>query len=120
MTLLKLSQITLAATRLNAMVDFYNGSFEASLLPFEGYNTTLYRGTLGGIPFLICPNEVAGVRAEQGRHQLHLTVSNLRQAAARVEEMGGTVLEEMQDEDGARVITVRDPDGNTLVLTGQA
>lgn len=117
-----LSQITLAAVRTSALVDFYNAVFEANLVPVEGYDEfdgVMYRGMLGGVPFLICPNEIAGVNAQQARHQLHLSVSDVGATVAHAEEMGGAVLEQTQD-DGTRTVTIRDPDNNTLVLTGRA
>jgi catechol 2,3-dioxygenase-like lactoylglutathione lyase family enzyme len=117
----KLAQISLAAVRVEAMIDFYNGVLGAGLAPVEGYSDdeAMYRGTLAGVALLIVPNEIAGVTAEQGRHQLHLTVSDVAAAEALVQEFGGTVEEEVQGaENGAdRTVVVRDPDGNTLVLT---
>lgn len=116
-----LAQITLAATRVEEVTDFYNAVFGAKLEPdVEAYadDITFYRGTLAGIPLLVVPNEVAGVVAEQSRHQLHLAVGDLDAALVAAQEMGGKVDEEVTagDEGAPRTVVVRDPDGNTLVL----
>ena len=116
-----LAQITLAATRVEAVTDFYNAVFGAGLEPdVEAYadDITFYRGTLAGVPLLVVPNEVVGVAAEQSRHQLHLSVRDLDAALAAAQEMGGTVEGEVAAEhDALRTVVVRDPDANTLVLT---
>jgi len=119
-----LAQITLASTRVEAVTDFYNAVFGAGLEPdVEAYadDVTFYRGTLAGVPLLVVPNEVAGVAAEQSRHQLHLAVADLDGTLAAVQEMGGMVESELTtEEEGApRTVAVRDPDGNTLVLVAR-
>jgi len=118
------AQITLAATRVEAVTDFYNAVFGAGLEPdVEAYadDITFYRGTLAGVPLLVVPNEVAGVAAEQSRHQLHISVADLDATLSAVQEMGGTVESELTaDEEGApRTVVVRDPDGNTIVLVAR-
>lgn len=108
-----LDHITLATTHTAAMVTFYNRVFEANLVPVSAYSSTLHRGSLAGIELLLCPNEIAGVQAEQNRHQLRFRVPNLAQVLARVQAAGGTIDVDQSGDQTARA-AVRDPDGNTL------
>jgi len=74
--------------------------------------TTLYRGVLAGIPLLLCPNEIAGVEAEQSRHQLALRVADLSSLLQHVETMGGVI--DTPAPDSLTRAVLRDPDGNTI------
>ena len=111
-----LSQITLAATNTLAMVDFYRDVFESDLHPIAAYGTTLYRGTLAGVTLLLCPNEIAGVQADQNRHQLTIAVPDLRATLQRVRESGGTLDAAAAEETSNTAASIRDPDGNTIEL----
>ncbi|HYN87473.1 MAG TPA: hypothetical protein VER55_03025, partial [Ardenticatenaceae bacterium] len=93
------------------MVSFYNALFAADLQPMAAFGTTLYRGTLHGVPFLICPNTIAGVTALQNRHQFTYDVADVRAIVERARQGGGEL---MQQDEG--VATILDPDGNTMVF----
>ena len=108
----RLSQITLATTRTLEMVRFYDTLFGTQLQATKAYGTTLYNGTLAGIPLVICPNEVAGVAAEQSRHQLTLEVADLSALLELVETSGGAI--ETPNMDSTTTAILRDPDGNTI------
>jgi predicted enzyme related to lactoylglutathione lyase len=108
---LTLAQLTLSAEHVIAMVDFYNGLFAADLQPVAAYGTTLYRGQLHGLPFLICPNTLANVSAAQNRHQFTYTVSDLTTVMQRAQEVGGQMMQR-----DASTLTILDPDGNSIVF----
>lgn len=108
-----LDHITLATTHTAAMVTFYNNVFAANLVPVPAYGSTLHRGSVAGIDLLLCPNEIAGVEAEQNRHQLRFRVPNLAQVLVRVQAAGGTIDADQSGDQTGRA-AVRDPDGNTL------
>ena len=112
---IQLTQMTLATTRTSEMVKFYDTLFGTEFQPTEAYGTTLYRGTLAGIPLLLCPNEIAGVQAEQSRHQLALRVADLSDFLQLVETAGGTLETPMTDSMTSAVL--RDPDGNTVEIS---
>jgi predicted enzyme related to lactoylglutathione lyase len=112
---LMLAQITLAAENVAAMVAFYDALFGAELQPAAAFGTTVYRGRLHGVPFLICPNAVAGVEATQSRHQHTYQAQDLARVVELALRAGGQVVQ--HDAAGA---TVLDPDGNTLVFAGGA
>jgi predicted enzyme related to lactoylglutathione lyase len=107
----QLARMTLATTRTEEMVKFYDTLFQTNLQANVAFGTIIYRGTFAGIPLMICPNEVAGVNAnaEQSRHQLALRVANFSTVLSLVESTGGVIERESTD----RAI-LRDPDGNTL------
>lgn len=108
-----LDHMTLATTHTAAMVAFYNSVFDANLVPVAAYGSTLYKGALAGIALLFCPNEIAGVQAEQNRHQLRFTVPDLEQVLASVRAAGGSVDADQSGDQTGRAV-VRDPDGNTI------
>ena len=56
----QIAQMTLATTHTPEMVKFYDTLFRTELQATEMNGITLYRGTLAGIPLVICPNEIAG------------------------------------------------------------
>jgi len=112
--LVQLTQMTLATTRTSEMVKFYNSLFGTELQPTEAYGTTLYKGNLAGIPLVICPNEIAGVQAEQSRHQLAFRVADLAAILSRVKAAGGSI--ETQITDSLTQAILKDPDGNTIEI----
>ena len=108
----QLAQMTLATTRTPEMVKFYDTLFGTALQATEMYATTLYRGSLAGIPLILCPNEIAGVEAEQSRHQLTLRVADLSSLLHMVETAGGSIESPIKDTLTSAIL--RDPDGNTI------
>jgi len=114
-SLVQLTQMTLATTRTPEMVKFYDTLFGTALKATEVYGTTLYRGSLAGIPLVICPNEIAGVEAEQSRHQLTLRVADLSSLLQMVETAGGIIETPIIDTLTSAIL--RDPDGNTIEVT---
>ena len=111
-SLVQLTHMTLATTHTAEMVKFYDTLFGTEFLPTEAYGTTLYNGSLAGISLTICPNEIAGVEAEQSRHQLAFRVSDLAATLSQVESAGGVIETPMSD--SLTQVTLRDPDGNTV------
>ncbi len=109
-----LVHITLAVTNMPAMKKFYDTVFGASLQALPMYGTTLYQGKLGGISLLLCPNEIARAKAEQNRHQLRFTVNDIAATMRSALANGATLLNEISDHEGAKIASVRDPDGNSI------
>lgn len=113
---LSLARITIAANDAARTAAFYKACFEADIEPVAAFGTTLYRGWLGGIEWLVCPNEIAGVVAESARHQLRFRVASVEATIARARAVGGDVEgEAIQNGDVLEAI-VRDPDGNPLEI----
>jgi len=108
----QLAKMTLATTRTEEMVRFYDTLFDTQLQAMEIQGATFYNGTLAGIPILICPNEIARVEAEQSRHQLAIQVGDLNSLLGQVESVGGRIETPMTE--SMMEAIVRDPDGNTI------
>ena len=112
---IRLTQITLAAFDVHEMVHFYSAVFDCDFQEFEAFGEKLYKGNMAGFDLLICPSHIAGIQAEQNRHQLKFSVRNIERTMDGALEAGGTVLNEVtEDHQGFRIAAVRDPDGNSI------
>ena len=109
---IQIQKITLASNDVEQMVKFYNEVLNCNLQSKKGLEFLLYEGELDGIIFQICPNEVAKVKASQNRQQFEFLVNDIEQVISLSERFGGSV--KKRDE---YVVSIIDPDGNTLVFT---
>ena len=112
----KLSGFTLAVTHMDRMSSFYEHVLGARLSssrmgPFE-----LVAGTLGGLEIQLCPRQIAGIEAEQNRHQLRFVVADLDGTLEAARKNHGTVLSDPVAHGHSSVASVRDPDGNSIEL----
>ena len=106
-------RVTLAVDDLERMVAFYNEAFECRLS--RRAESPIFVGKFAGFEFQLCPNSVAGVVADQNRHQFRVGVEDLEGIAASVISAGGSIVN--RSGDGAHeVIGISDPEGNTLEL----
>lgn len=108
-------QITLAVLDMPAMIRFYNALFGCELLPITLGDATLYRTSIDDITLILCPNAIAGVQAEQSRHQFTYAVDDLAAVVNRTLAEGGRMVEDATSDERASA-TLLDPDGNSLVL----
>ena len=112
---MRLTRITIAVTDMSAMRRFYDTVFDAGLHPISAYGTTLYEGQLAGLELLMCPNEIAGVEAQQNRKQLRIAVPDLDAITQRATVAGGSIRNQTAD-----LLGVVDPDGNTIEFVQEA
>lgn len=113
----RLSQVDMAAVKIDAVVKFYESVFGAKFTVIDAGSFKMYTGELFGIRTVIAPNSIAGVNAEQSRHQFELVTNDMDGAMARAKAAGGTIRDESPgDGKGPRTVTLVDPDGNTIVL----
>src|ERR1041385_6725997 len=72
----KIDKITIAVTdaKLKETASFYSKTFGAQLKSFEVQGKTLYSGSLGGLELMLCPKDLAGVKADQNTVQLRFIV----------------------------------------------
>jgi len=109
----KLLKITVACTDIDAMANFYskvfNVKFDEHDLGFIMYSTKI-----GDISFLFCPNDVAGVVAEQNRHQFDYITDNIQEIIDNALNAGGSIHSELLKTDKESTVTLFDPDGNTM------
>ncbi|HEY1014405.1 MAG TPA: VOC family protein [Herpetosiphonaceae bacterium] len=112
----QVTQITLATTHTEAMVRFYATTFATAFTPLEVAGTTLYRGRMHGLTFILCPNTLAGVQAERSRHQLTYATPDLAATLARAVDGGGTIDAAANGHQPGTSVTVRDPDDNSILF----
>lgn len=109
-----LKGMTVAVVRMSEMVDFYQSVFKAEFQPVDAHGAMMFRGRVAGLDLLLCPQEVAGVRAEQGRFQLKFQVHDIHRTIDLALTNGGSLLNAPVDNDGTKAAAVRDPDGNSI------
>lgn len=111
---MRVVQMIMAAEQTRAMVNFYEACFDCRLTE-EG---PIFTGTFAGMPFAICPNEIAAVDAKQSRLQMELAVSaaELERIRSAVGEAGGQFVESPDDGSPATLV---DPDGNTILVRSE-
>lgn len=110
----KLRKITIAVTNIDKMVSFYNNIFNCNLKKVEAYGTSLYQGKLAGINLLLCPNEIANVKAQQNRQQFDIEVNDIETCLKKVADSFGQIMEPYNNE--IKSASIIDPDGNTIVI----
>lgn len=109
-------RVTLAVDDLERMVEFYNQAFGCGLSRRAG--SPVFVGQFAGFEFQLCPNSVAGVVADQNRHQFRVSVEDPEGIAASAISAGGSIVN--RSGDGAHeVIGISDPEGNTMELVSE-
>lgn len=110
----KLLKITIACSDLLKMKAFYSNVFNEPFIKHEMPGFTIFTAKIGEINFLFCPNQIAGVIAEQNRHQFDYIVENLDSVIELCKKNGGQVYGEVQRSLEEKSATIIDPDGNTI------
>lgn len=113
---MQIQRITLAVEDIDSMVEFYNAIFGCGLAPVNG--SPVSKGRFADIDLVVCPNSVAGVIADQNRHQFRLIVEDAEALATRIEVAGGSVVNR-DILSGKAIVGVADPEGNTYELVSQ-
>ncbi|MBS4196853.1 VOC family protein [Lederbergia citri] len=111
-----ISQITIAYNQENEMVDFYNHLFNADLKPLKAGDFIFYKGKIGEIGLLFCPNEMLGIKAEKNNIQFTVQVPNLEEILSKVSQYGGKQIQEINREESKSSVGISDPDGNSIEL----
>lgn len=111
-----ISKITLSVNNMEEMIHFYSIVFGAEFREIEGYGTKLYTTVIAGSNMLFCPNDIAGVDANQNRHQFDYFVSELDSVIEKVKASGGRIQGNIHQTRYYKSISAIDPDGNTMVF----
>lgn len=109
----KLLKITVACTNISAMTDFYSKVFNVKFEEHD-FGFKMYSTKIGDISFLFCPNDIAGVVAEQNRHQFDYIVDDIEKLIERGLASGGSIHSELLKVENESTVTLFDPDGNTM------
>jgi predicted enzyme related to lactoylglutathione lyase len=117
---MRLIGLTIAASELERMVEFYNAVFDARLQPTVHIgDQQFYGGKLNDLEFVLCPNSIAGVVAEQNRQQFRFAVDDLEAVMHRGLANHGREINPIDEYKGAKVASMADPDGNTIEFVEQ-
>ncbi len=111
-----IGKVTMAITHMEAMVRFYESVFDTRFESFEAMGERFYQGRLFGCVVLFCPNRIAGVVADQNRHQFDLLTDQIDAVVRRAVDAGGTARDETGPNGGVKTVRITDPDGNTMVV----
>lgn len=114
MAAFKLLKITLACSDISKMTTFYKNVFNVSFVKHEMPGFTMFSTKIGDINFLFCPNQIAGVIAEQNRHQFDYIVEKLQHVIDASIKHGGKQQGDVQRSIEEKSVTIIDPDGNTM------
>jgi predicted enzyme related to lactoylglutathione lyase len=114
MTQTSLNSMLLASTDPERLRSWY----VAALDPQENTEMDQYRVLQFGTFYLMIDSraDVGDKNPEPGRVILNFEVPDARAVVARVDELGGTWLAELEDRDGSLFATAIDPDGNYVQI----
>jgi predicted enzyme related to lactoylglutathione lyase len=101
---------------LDGMKRFYGALFGMQFDPRPTSGMTVWRGTVGELELILAPMRRQPDFDGFPIHQLSLGVDDLERALEVALDAGGTLLQGARKLDGARCASLRDVDGNTLVL----
>jgi predicted enzyme related to lactoylglutathione lyase len=111
-----ISQITIAFDQENEMVEFYNQLLNADMSPFKANDFIFYKGKIGEIGLLFCPNKMLGIKAEKNNIQFTVQVPNLEEILSKVSQYGGKQIQGINREGSQSSVGILDPDGNSIEL----
>ena len=114
-----IDKLTIAVDSMEAMVSFYAAILDVEFSPVEMFGETLYAGHFGALELLMCPRELAQVRAETNSVQARFLVPDVDQAYQRGLERGGTTITAPALMEGSLHAALRDPDNNSVELKQQ-
>lgn len=110
----KITQLTIAVTNTEEMAVFYSKVFNVKLSEFEAMGEKFYSGNIAGIYTMLCPNAIAGVEANQNRHQFDYSIDDLEEVVEKALSASGTLKDSIQADEKQKTVTIIDPDGNTI------
>ncbi len=113
----QLVKIDISVVEMDQMVRFYRDALGGSLTAIPVGEFTLYVGRLpDGLGLALAPEEMTGVKATGNRIQLNFRVPDVGDVFERALRSGGTELEPVTTNGTQKTASVRDPDGNSVVL----
>jgi predicted enzyme related to lactoylglutathione lyase len=111
-----IDKVTIAVTHPEEMAAFYSKTFGAELKSSDMQGMKFFSGKLGNIELLLCPKEVAGIKANENTIQLRFVVKDVDAAVKSALKNGGSKIGEIQTTGNIKGGAVRDPDGNSIEL----
>ncbi|MEO1049938.1 MAG: VOC family protein [Bacteroidota bacterium] len=108
--------LTIAVSDMQAMLAFYRHVFGIQFEEQEMYGMKLYSGQWECLKLLLCPAELADVKVDQNRHQFDIIVEDVDAMVKKAVSVGGSQFGGEQTTANEKVIAVKDPDDNSIVL----
>ncbi len=109
-------QITIAIDNVEECIDFYSKVFGIEFEEYNLGNDFIYGSAIGDINIILCPKDVAGISADENNIQLSFFVENIIKSYQAAVISGGTVIEEINTAGNIKSCSLRDPDGNSLII----
>lgn len=113
---MKISELVIACFKVEEMLAFYQNVFN---IPFESVKIpqgSIYSGFIDDIQITLCAANIANIKAKDNRHQLTFTLDDIEDAIKKTEMQNGTILQNIQETDTSLQASIRDVDGNSIVL----
>lgn len=76
----------------------------------------LYSTVWSGLDLLFCPADLAGIEAKQNRHQMDITVENIKKVIDIAITYGGKLMGEVVEDENSKSVGIYDPDGNSILF----
>ncbi len=116
----RLLTVAIRVYRMEAMVDFYQEAFGVSFEPKRVGDLEVQFGFLGDLMIKLVPLASEQDADEFPVHQLGFEVEDLDAVLALALKYGGSILQEPVSRMDEWHAVIRDPDGNSLELYGNA
>jgi len=117
--MLKIDKITIAVDNMEMMEMFYTATFKLNFTKHDMGGFYLLTGNLATIQLMLCPKEIAGITASENNIQLRFAVENIKEVVKIGEQSGGTIIEDVHQQNEIKLASLRDPDGNSIELVGK-
>ncbi|MGM0554980.1 MAG: VOC family protein [Myxococcota bacterium] len=109
-----LQRIVIACNQIDAMADFYEAVLDCPFEKVDCGEFHFYDGRLGGLALRLFPANIAGIDADENRHQLMFGVESLETVLERGISRGGELQGDIAENGEQRRCCLTDPDGNTV------
>ena len=109
-------QITIAIDNVQECLDFYSNVFDIKFEEYDLGNDFIYGSAIGDINIILCPKNVAGITANENNIQLSFFVENVEKSYEAAGSSSGSVIEEITTASNIKSCSLRDPDGNSLII----
>lgn len=107
-------KITIATTQTTEMITFYNRVFDTKIVAIP--QSPLFKGKLGNVELMMCPNTILGINAEKNNIQFRVFVDDLEPIIELVIDNGGEIINEPVETETDKQCGILDPDGNSIEL----
>lgn len=113
---MKISELVIACFNMDGMLSFYQNVFGISFEEVKIPQGHIYVGFIDEIQVTLCPASMAGIRAKDNRHQLTILVNDIKNMLNITNRYGGTIMQELVKFEGFLQASIRDVDGNSIIL----